>query len=73
MVRLSQQVKAGPKSTKYIFFHIVAVMFYVFICFGHNKANLIKHDLGRLGRLFSEQFEELKQRCFQKRITLNSF
>ena len=59
MVRLSQQVKLGPKSTKSFFFFILLVRCSMcFTCFRHRKANLIKHDLGRLGRFFSGQFEE---------------
>ena len=38
-------------------------MFFVFShAFEHHKANLIKHDLSRLKRLFSGQFEELKHK-----------
>ena len=60
MVRLSLQVKAGPASTKSCFSCCCYVLC-VLHAFGHHKANLIKYDLGRLERLFSGQFEELKR------------
>ena len=38
-------------------------MFFVFLhAFEHHKVSLIKHDLSRLKRLFSGQFEELKHK-----------
>ena len=50
MVRLSLQVKAGP-SPQNLVFDIVADTLCVLHAFEHHKANLIKHDLGRLERL----------------------
>ena len=50
MVRLSLQVKAGP-SPQNLVFDIVADILCVLHAFEHHKANLIKHDLGRLERL----------------------
>ena len=50
MVRLSLQVKSGP-SPQNLVFDIVVDILCVLHAFEHHKANLIKHDLGRLERL----------------------
>ena len=55
MLRLFLQVKAGPKSTKTCCCYVLWILH----ASEHWKANLIKHDFSRLGRLFSGQFEEL--------------
>ena len=73
MVRLSLQVKAGPKSTKSCFSYCCCDVLCILHAFEHRKVNLIKHDLSRLERLFPRQIEDLKQRRFKKLITLNSF
>ena len=62
MVRLSLQVKAGPKSTKSCFSYCCCDALCVLHAFEHHKANLIKHDLNRLERLFSGKSEELKHK-----------
>ena len=73
MVRLFLQVKTGPKSTKSCFSYCCCDVLCILHAFEHHKTNLTKYDLSRIERVFSGQFEELKQRCFQKLITLNSF
>ena len=73
MVRLFLQAKAGPKSTKSCFSYCCCDVLCILHAFEHHKVNLLKHDLSRLERLFSGQFEDLKQTCFKKLITLNSF
>ena len=73
MDRLPLQVKAGPKSARSCFSYYCCDVLCVLHAFEHHKANLIKHDLGGLKRIFSGQLEELKQRFFQKLTTLNSF
>ena len=62
MVRLPLQVKAGPKSTRSCFLYCCCDVLSVLHAFEHHKANLIKHDLGKLKRFFSGQFEELKHK-----------
>ena len=56
MVRLPMQVKACSKSARSCFSYYCCDAL-CFRCFEHHKANLIKHDLGRVKRLFSGQFE----------------
>ena len=62
MGRLPLQVKAGPKSARscfsYYWFNVLCVLH----AFEYHKTNLIKHDHGRLKKLFSGQFEELKHK-----------
>ena len=60
MVRLSLQIKAGPKSTKSCFSYCCCDVLSIVDAFEHHKANLIKQDLSRLESLFCEKFEELK-------------
>ena len=62
LVRLPLQVKAGPKSTRSCFLYCCCDVLSVLHASEHHKANLIKHDLGRLKRFFSGQFEELKHK-----------
>ena len=60
MVRLSLQVKV--LFTKSCFSYCCCDVLCILHAFEHRKANLIKHDLSRLERLFSRQFEELKHK-----------
>ena len=62
MVRLPLQVKAGPKSARSCSSYYCCDVLCVLHAFEHHKANLIKHGLGRLKRLFFGQFEELKHK-----------
>ena len=62
MPRLPLQVKTGPKSARSSFSYYCCDVLCVLHAFEHHKANLIKHGLGRLKRLFSGQFEELKHK-----------
>ena len=62
MVRLSLQVKADPKSTKSCFSYCCCDVLCILHAFEHHKANLIKHDLNRLERISSGQFEKLTQK-----------
>ena len=70
MVRLFLQVKAGPKSTKSCISYCCCDVLCILHVFQHHKANLIKHDLSRLDRLFSGQFEELKHKDVSRNYLL---
>ena len=59
MARLSLHEKAAQKSIKSCFLYWCCHVLCILHAFEHYKANLIKHDLSRLERLFSGQFEEL--------------
>ena len=61
-IRLSLQVKTGHKSTKSCFSFCCCDVLCILHAFEHHKVNLIKHDLSRLERLISRQFEDLKYR-----------
>ena len=62
MFRLPLLVKACSKSTRSCFSYCCCDVLCVLHASEHRKANLIKHDLDRLKRLFCGQFEELKHR-----------